>query len=421
MASVYPRGGRWWHSYKNKTTGKRVQEPLGEEVKTKAQARAVSRQIVADHEERRASPAGFETLETVVEAFLANRKERREAWTWISYRKHLRPLLERHGDLPIGEVTDAKLEAHLRARIDDDGISKVTANKELVTFRVFWTWACKRRRARENPAILVDPYSARPKPRTPPTLELLERALEDLRALAADGSTRTWIRKGVTRERKARPEDRFAAGLYADVLVLVSWTGARLGELCRLAPDTVDVDRADATLLSSQNKGPRIVPLAPAALEIVKRRLAERERMAKELAKAGKEPPDDRLLLTHEGRGAERALNLFGKGWREDRPEFKLVVPHGIRHLVADRLRAEGVDPIIRARLLGHATIQMHAHYSHEGMDELRAAVNALGSAASRKAAHVAPAPAASGSPPSPRPSARARGSAPAKGRRPRA
>jgi integrase len=344
-------------------------------VRTEAQAHAAARQIRrqnADPDEVARRLIGFETLSDVIDDFLVDKGAKRERWTVVSYAKHLRSFLARvDGSKPIGEVNEATIEAHLRARVAEDGIQKGTANKELVTLRVLWAWAVKRRLARENPALLVEPYSVRPVARTPPTLALVNEALVELRRAGAPA----WTRDGKSRTRKERPDEIHARLLYADLLELCSWTALRSGEVARLERSDIDLEAATAKIRSASNKGPRVLPLVGAALEIVRRRLA--------LGRAT-------VFATHDGAPAGGALNLFGRAWRAAAPRFALVTPHGVRHLVADRLRAAKVNPIIAARILGHRTIQMHAHYSHEDEAEMREGLSRLAPSPAR-----APAPSA--------------------------
>lgn len=377
---VRKRGGRWWVSYTDPATKRRVRETLGPQIKTEAQAKARRRQILAEAGAAVDEPPGFTPLEEVVAAFLEDKGERREKWTVTSYRKHTNALL-RHipGTTPIDEITPERLAGYLRARVESDPVrkvSKATANKELVTLRVLWAWAERRELATRNPAKKVDPYSVRPGRRDPPDEKLVDEAIAALRVLARDDATRTWTRGEETRDREARAEERDAAELYADVLEFVGWTALRIGEVSAIEPEDVDLSKGEEVVRtrSSRYKGPRRVPLVGPALAIVRRRLAARA----VLVEAGEEPA--RLVfLTSAGRSTKWALNEFGKGWRNVNERFASVVPHGIRHLVADKLRRAGVHPIVAARILGHSTIQMHAHYSHEEISEARAALRRLG------------------------------------------
>ena len=59
---------------------------------------------------------------------------------------------------------------------------------------------------------------------------------------------------------------------------------------------------------------------------------------------------------------------------------------HGLRHTAASRMARHGIPLAITQKVLGHATVQMTARiYTHLGVDDLRAALEAAGHAARRR------------------------------------
>ena len=56
----------------------------------------------------------------------------------------------------------------------------------------------------------------------------------------------------------------------------------------------------------------------------------------------------------------------------------KRVTPHGLRYFFNDELRRAGVDEVTHMALTGHVTKKMREHYSTVGVDEKRAAVDAV-------------------------------------------
>jgi integrase len=56
----------------------------------------------------------------------------------------------------------------------------------------------------------------------------------------------------------------------------------------------------------------------------------------------------------------------------------KRVTPHGLRYFFNDELRRAGVDEVTHMALTGHVTKKMRQHYSTVGVDEKRAAVDAV-------------------------------------------
>lgn len=330
---------------------------MGRTIKTEAQARARLR-LLESEAGAPTGPVGFDSIGEVIESFLSDKGERREARTVRGYRLHLESFLAHVGaDTPINEVSREDVASFLRVRVAG-GLSRVTANKELVTLRVFWRWAERADMADADPSRKVDAYSVRPTPRKPPTLEAFRAGVADLR-----GTTLPGARWGGKERRLVNAVEAHAADLYADALELISWTGARIGEVAALLPAEVDLAAGTIYIRASENKTPRTIPLAPGARAVIERRLLDK---------------GARVFVTAAGESALDSFANTGKHWRARSPQFVLVTPHGVRHLVNDRLRAAGVDPVIAARLLGHKTIQMHGHYSHESVEELREAVGKL-------------------------------------------
>lgn len=357
MGTVYAVGPRWYANYVDPASGERVRRSMGRTIRTKAQARA-HLHVLESVAGAPVGPVGFDTIGEVVEAFLTDKEERREARTVRGYRLHLASFTAHVGeDTPINEVRREHVASFLRARVAG-GLSRVTANKELVTLRVFWRWAERADMADADPARKVDAYSVRPTPRKPPTLEAFQAGLADLRRMTLPGAR--WTGK---EGRLVSAVEAHAADLYADALELVSWTGVRIGEVAALLPCEVDLGARTIFIRASENKTPRIVPLATGARAVIERRLLDNGAT---------------VFVTSAGENALDSFANTGKHWRARSPQFALVTPHGVRHLVNDRLRAAGVDPVIAARLLGHKTIQMHGHYSHESVEELREAVGRL-------------------------------------------
>jgi integrase len=56
----------------------------------------------------------------------------------------------------------------------------------------------------------------------------------------------------------------------------------------------------------------------------------------------------------------------------------KRITPHGLRYFFNDELRRAGVDEVTHMALTGHVTKKMRQHYSTVGVDEKRAAVDAV-------------------------------------------
>lgn len=377
MATIYPRGARWWIKWTD-GTGAIQQKSLGRSVRTRREAEAARRALERSLDEGPTALPATTTLGDAIDDFLADKLAKRERVTWQHYRKHA----NRFAELlpvaaPLDSITTAHLERYLAERAK--AVSKTTANKELTTLRVLWTWLLKRGLATRNPAAAVEPFSARKVPRPRCSAEAY---LAHVAALRADAAAR------------AREDERFPRLLYADVLEAIWWSGARIGEVCALEPGDVDLQARSLTLRSARNKGPRVLPIAGPVEAIYRRHMARGRRY---------------VFATLDGGHALNALTLLRRGWLKEHPEDKPVAPHALRHAFSDRARVAGVDLMLRSKgLLGHSTVQTTRIYSHEELPELRAAMEQIeaadeASAVKRPARGEAPSPQPGRAPP-PRP-----------------
>lgn len=347
MAGLYRRGPRWWISYTD-AGGKPVRRSLGPRVRTREQAEAARREVERLVGAGHIDLPALGTLADGVADFERDAEARLEPASVAYYRKHGRILLRSvPGATQLGAVSHERLAAYVAER--RRATSAQTANKTIVYLRVLFGWLKVAKRLRDNPASDLRPFSARVAPRVSVTREALEAVYAALAAEAA----------GCDRE-----DERRVRALYRDVLEVLWWTGMRLGEACAMRPGDVDVRARTVALRSAPNKGPRVLPLPAAVLPVLRQRLAEGRAW---------------VFSTWDGACAYGALVTFGARFRRRHPELADVTPHALRHSYSDRTRLAGVDVIVRSRgLLGHSSVQMTARYSHEHLDEMRAAVEQL-------------------------------------------
>ena len=347
MATIYPRGPRWWISWR--AGGRSHARSLGAEVRTRADAAAAKRELERELAKGALLIPGTPTLGSVIEDFVRAKERKKSPATAIYYRKHaghFRRLLPI--GRAIGEIRPAVIDGYLRRRAEE--ASPATANKERTTLAVLWKWAMRQGLAATSPVLATEPYPVDPVERAPCPRAMYIAFLLDLR---------TEIRTS------GRWNERHIRRLYADAIRALWWTGLRLGELCRLTPADVDVDHAAIRVRSAPNKGGARWLSLPARLRPLFRRRISRGAAT--------------VWSTSEGRPAYNALMLFWRRWLEARPEYAGLSSHAFRHAYASRAEAAGVDPVLRSRgLLGHATIQMTAHYSHREVEQLRAAQAAI-------------------------------------------
>ncbi|MBT0769817.1 tyrosine recombinase XerC [Kineosporia sp. J2-2] len=151
------------------------------------------------------------------------------------------------------------------------------------------------------------------------------------------------------------------------MLELLYATGVRVGELCSLDVDDIDLDRRTIRVLGKGGKE-RVVPFGVPAADALKAWLNSA-----------------RPALTSENSGPAGFLGR--RGGRVNQRQVRQVVhealervkdapslgPHGLRHSAATHLLDGGADLRSVQELLGHATLTTTQLYTHVSVDRLRA------------------------------------------------
>ncbi len=160
----------------------------------------------------------------------------------------------------------------------------------------------------------------------------------------------------LTREEFRRLHDSASANLKP-ILVLAVETGLRKEELLSLRIAGIDLQRLEIHLSTTKAGRPRRVPLSPLAAQTV-RGLLERSR-----------PRSPYLLCKDDGSRFRDPKKAFaGACSRAGIEDFRY---HDLRHTFASWWVQNGGDLYKLSRILGHATLQMTARYSHLRTDDL--------------------------------------------------
>lgn len=229
--------------------------------------------------------------------------------------------------------------ASLRRR----GLSAVTVARKVAALRSFFQFCCRRGHLDWNPAALVaTPRLPKPLPRhltVDQTFQLLATPQGDDPLVIRDRA----------------------------ILELFYASGIRLGELCGLGVEDVDLGQRLVKVMGKGNKE-RIVPIGRPAAEALSTYLAARETLRKGKGGTHRGP----LFLNRRGgcltpRGVERILEKYlrqsGVG--------KAITPHGLRHSFATHLLQAGADLRVIQELLGHARLTTTQRYTHVNLDQL--------------------------------------------------
>ena len=151
------------------------------------------------------------------------------------------------------------------------------------------------------------------------------------------------------------------------VLEVLYGSGLRVGELCALELDDLDLDRGRATVWGKGSKQ-RVVPISEPAAAALRAWVDE----GRASLLAPESPP--------------RALFLNRRGWRLTPRDVRRLLdrrapspthPHALRHTFATHLLDGGADLRAVQELLGHADLATTQRYTHVSRERLRSVYDA--------------------------------------------
>lgn len=152
---------------------------------------------------------------------------------------------------------------------------------------------------------------------------------------------------------------------FADLVVFLADTGARLSEACGI--EWRDIDTVYARFFRTKSGKSRAVPLTSRLRDVLKRRFEAAPTQAAVF------PEWDRISAWKRWDAARKACGLTDA-------EANL---HAWRHTYASRLVQNGVSIAVVQQLLGHATLSMTMRYAHLAPSNTLQAVAALEKAVS--------------------------------------
>lgn len=247
---------------------------------------------------------------------------------------------------------DALVLRRYLARLHADGYARSTAARRTSTLRIWFALLARRGVTSVDPAAgLATPKQGRHLPRVL-RVDQVTALLE-----AADGTEPIELR------------DRA-------LLELLYASGARIGEVCPLAMDAVDLAQQ---LVRLEGKGgkQRIVPIGDEAVNALRRYLAVgRPQLLAEggsgSGAASHLAVSDVVFVTARGAslGVRTAREVVARAAR--RAGLGHVTPHTLRHSVATHLLERGADLRQVQELLGHASLATTQRYTHLSRGQLR-------------------------------------------------
>lgn len=262
-----------------------------------------------------------------------------------AYRADLRDLSDFLRGRGIKDFADASRQdvidfiSHLQR---DRGLARTTVSRKLSAVRGLYRFLVVDGRTDADPAAEIDrPSHAQRLPKVL-SVEQCRRLLE-------------------TPDRSEPPGLRDAA-----MIALLYACGLRVSELVALRMHELNMSEGVVRTVGKGSKE-RIVPVAPLALHLVRRYLAE--------ARPGFErhPGEDAIFLTRLGRPFSR-----GGFWATLKEYVRLAdlpddtSPHTLRHSFATHLLSGGADLRAIQEMLGHANLSTTEVYTHVSTEDLR-------------------------------------------------
>jgi integrase/recombinase XerC len=165
------------------------------------------------------------------------------------------------------------------------------------------------------------------------------------------------------------PRDDTPAGVRDRAILEVLYgSGLRVGELCALDLDSVDLAAATARVLGKGRKE-RVVPLGRPCVEALARWLQIRPAMVH--PKTGWQHPRA-LFVTVTGRRLyPRAAQALVRDYGARGAGRADLHPHAFRHTCATHMLDGGADLRAIQELLGHASLSTTQRYTHVSMEHL--------------------------------------------------
>ena len=339
----YQQSG-WWMCYLG---GKKIRLAKGR--KNKRAARAKLAELLAKMLTSATPESPDQTIASVIEAYLEHARSGLAAVTFANRKPLLQNFAERHGWRRIEDCKPLHLTAWLASQKGwTSDWTKATAARYIQTV---FNWALRQKIVRENP------FAGFSHPSGDPRREITHA---EFQAMLRGSRGRVTIRR-------PSPGARFR-----QLLIFLWYTGCRPGEAAKLQWSHVDFEagciilRQHKTSRSQRQKRPRVVPLHPVVMKLL-RHIQAREEGAY-------------VFLTHRRTSWDK--NSLGLRIRRARELTNIPADaklYGVRHAFGTRAVINGVGLKPLSELMGHTTTRMTEHYVHlAGQHEYLAAAMRL-------------------------------------------
>ncbi len=159
----------------------------------------------------------------------------------------------------------------------------------------------------------------------------------------------------------------------ADLILVMCYTGWRIGEFCALTRFSYDSKNHTLTGGSKTDTGKdRVVPIPPKIQKYIDKHLANDQAAIFCRREGGRYVPYTKKQLR---KAFYQTIEELGIAARH----AEKLTPHSTRHTYNSLLNKKGVDTKTRMRLMGHKDVKVNiATYTHTDLEQLKNAVNCL-------------------------------------------
>lgn len=286
------------------------------------------------------------------------------------------------------DSTKRSYETHYKRIKDDLGWRKITSLNLIILQNTF-NKLCSDNARKNSKKILVD---------------MLDKAIDtDLLTKNVAKQIITELTKEEKKERRVltigetKQFLEYAEGtFYYNLYVLALETGMRIGELCALSWDDIDLKSKNPHISvnhtlcyfskngkyifemhdTKTNNGKRIIPLTKKAINALKKQRIQKQ----EILLKGKVSPngyENLVFITKNNKPTQQFLvqeciKLIVDKIQKGNAEFKVFTPHCFRHSFATRALENGMEIKTLSRLLGHGDVNLtYNTYCHVTNDTL--------------------------------------------------
>lgn len=290
------------------------------------------------------------SLEQTAQRFLRAQRAERDLspHTVAAYESDLRQFagwLARGGITAVEEIDRRRLRRYV-AYLSERRYARRSVARKLSAVRSLFHWAVARGIVSSSPA-------------------------DDLRAPKLDRPLPKVLRVEDATSLCETPPDDDPVGVRDRAIIEILYgSGLRVGELCALDLEDVDLRRGEMRITGKGRKE-RMIPLTEPARAALNEYVHEARRYFLEKStEVGAQPA---VLLNHRGRrlNPRSVRTLLARYLRaEGRPE---VGPHALRHSFATHMLDNGADLRSVQELLGHESLATTQIYTHVSTERLRA------------------------------------------------